>query len=507
MSLPIPNLDDRTFSDLVEELRALIPRYAPEWTDHNVSDPGIMLIELFSWLAEALIYRLNRVPDASEARFLELLGARFLPAAPARCRLRLAAPDAPAPVSLPAGTVVDVTVPGDREAIPFEIMHAVRVSAGAVGVGVAARQCVRVEGEKAGRSSGKPLQAFTLRHRFVVVQAFPRDLPEVLVDDLPWSYTESFIGSGPGDSHFTVDPRVNAVCFGDGARGRIPPEGARIVVNYRYTLGSGGSLPDGAGFRIRGEAGPLVRAALDQDAAPRPGKDPTDLDEARVKVAAELRRRWRAVTEDDFEALLVSDPVDSLKGKIARVKCLPEMGITQGGDIRPMPGSITVVVVPQAADRGEAMPYPDSDCIQEVERVLEERRLVTSRIHVTGPGYTRVKVRARVALVAHRLADDMVRAVERDLRSFFDPLSGGPHGTGWPFGRDVYPSEVYQVIEESPGVDHVESLELLAWDDETGWVRQEGAVEVRPNDLVELVLDTGDIVSWTGRGAPEVWGH
>ena len=75
MPIRLPNLDDRTFDDLVSELRALIPRYAPAWTDHNVSDPGIMLIELFAWLAEALLYRLNRIPKASEARFLELLGA------------------------------------------------------------------------------------------------------------------------------------------------------------------------------------------------------------------------------------------------------------------------------------------------------------------------------------------------------------------------------------------------------------------------------------------------
>ena len=57
-----PNLDDRTWQDLVDEMRALIPTYAPQWTDHNPSDLGITLIELFAWLAEGVIYRLNQTP-------------------------------------------------------------------------------------------------------------------------------------------------------------------------------------------------------------------------------------------------------------------------------------------------------------------------------------------------------------------------------------------------------------------------------------------------------------
>jgi predicted phage baseplate assembly protein len=91
MPIPLPSLDDRKFSDLMAEMKALIPRYAPGWTDHNVSDPGITLVELFAWLTEALIYRLNRVPQASEVRFLELLGATFQSAQPATAMLTVTA--------------------------------------------------------------------------------------------------------------------------------------------------------------------------------------------------------------------------------------------------------------------------------------------------------------------------------------------------------------------------------------------------------------------------------
>ncbi len=75
MPLPKPTLDNRTFDQLVEEGRALIPRLAPSWTDHNTSDPGITLIELFAWLTEMDLYRLDRVTDEQLRGFLRLVGA------------------------------------------------------------------------------------------------------------------------------------------------------------------------------------------------------------------------------------------------------------------------------------------------------------------------------------------------------------------------------------------------------------------------------------------------
>jgi predicted phage baseplate assembly protein len=74
MPLPLPNLDTRRWADLVEEGRALIPRYAPSWTDHNVHDPGITLIELFAWYAEGAMYRANRISDSARRKYLSFIG-------------------------------------------------------------------------------------------------------------------------------------------------------------------------------------------------------------------------------------------------------------------------------------------------------------------------------------------------------------------------------------------------------------------------------------------------
>jgi predicted phage baseplate assembly protein len=101
VSLPQVDLDDRRFQDLVNEARTRVARACPEWTEHNVSDPGITLIELFAWMTDMLVYRLNRVPDKVHVALLELLGITLAPPAPAATdlRFRLAAPAAePVPV-------------------------------------------------------------------------------------------------------------------------------------------------------------------------------------------------------------------------------------------------------------------------------------------------------------------------------------------------------------------------------------------------------------------------
>ena len=73
MPLNVPNLDDRTYDDLVEEALGMLPRYAPGWTNHNPSDPGITIIELLAYFVELFIYRLNRVSREIRLRFLQLL--------------------------------------------------------------------------------------------------------------------------------------------------------------------------------------------------------------------------------------------------------------------------------------------------------------------------------------------------------------------------------------------------------------------------------------------------
>ncbi|MET4156676.1 putative baseplate assembly protein [Agromyces sp. PvR057] len=87
MNLPAPNLDDRRFQDLVDDAKRLVALRCPEWTDHNVSDPGVTLIEAFAFMTDELLYRLNRVPDRLYLAYLDLLGVTLFPPANASTEL------------------------------------------------------------------------------------------------------------------------------------------------------------------------------------------------------------------------------------------------------------------------------------------------------------------------------------------------------------------------------------------------------------------------------------
>ncbi|MES9591389.1 putative baseplate assembly protein [Streptomyces sp. NPDC094045] len=120
MALPSPNLDDRRFQQLVDEAKRYVQQRSPEWTDHNVSDPGVTLIETFAYMVDQLLYRLNRVPDKNYAAFLDLLGVTLFPPTVARAEVDfwLSAPQ-PETVRLPAGTEVATSRGEAEEAVVF----------------------------------------------------------------------------------------------------------------------------------------------------------------------------------------------------------------------------------------------------------------------------------------------------------------------------------------------------------------------------------------------------
>jgi hypothetical protein len=89
--IELPVLDDRTYADFAGDARARIPSLSPDWTDHNPSDPGIAVVELLAWLAEMVLYRIDRVPAKSYRTFLALLrgpSAPSLDAAPLDIAIR-----------------------------------------------------------------------------------------------------------------------------------------------------------------------------------------------------------------------------------------------------------------------------------------------------------------------------------------------------------------------------------------------------------------------------------
>lgn len=307
MPLQLPNLDDRRYVDLVEEARSLIPTYAPEWTNHNASDPGITLIELFSYLSEMLIYRLNRVTAPNVLSFLKLLNG---------------------PEWTPLGK-------NPKDLTPAEILQVV---------------------------------------------------PETILN---------------------------------------------------------------------------------------------------------LRKLERAVSPADFEQLALE-----ADERVARARCLPRLNIDVDLE-REKPGHVSMIILPRSPTE------PDlAGIIATVEADLTPKLLLTTRLHVAGPQFVAITISAVVVSVRDELETNVKESVVRAVTKFLDPRTGGDAGRGWPFGRNVYISEIYSLIDQLPEIDFVTSVTLntsggLPNRELRNSANELMGIEVKPYELVRAQITLADVTVQT----------
>jgi hypothetical protein len=267
-----------------------------------------------------------------------------------------------------------------------------------------------------------------------------------------WHQVPAFTGSGPRSRHYLLDHGSGRVIFGDGERGMPLPSGANnVVVRYRTGGGPGGNLGPGAIAQIKS---PLPGVASVTNPVGADGGAEAENEAAAVaRGPRSLGHRSLAVTAPEIEQLAL----EVAGTYLARARALANLD----RELRFRPGWVTLLIVPRAAD---ARPLPGAELVRRVRQGLATRTFVgiQGRLSVIGPGYVRVAVEATIVPVdldeAAAVRSRAVAALDR----FLHPLNGGPERTGWAFGRDVYLSEVCEVLEQVEGVDHVEEVRLLS---------------------------------------------
>jgi hypothetical protein len=208
------------------------------------------------------------------------------------------------------------------------------------------------------------------------------------------------------------------------------------------------------------------------------------------EAVAEIRRITRAVTCDDFEKLAL----ECVHPRLARAHCLAGYNLTTRMDNHRRAGHVSIVVVP-GRDSAEKHPRPSHELIAEVRHGLEKYRLITTRLHVVAPHYVSIRVAATVILLDNANEPDVRGRVIDALERFLDPLPKSAE-PGWPFGQDIYASQLYDVIERQPGVDYVNQL-TLETDDSWRYLRNAKG-EIVGIDLRENELPMAHIQSvWT----------
>jgi hypothetical protein len=318
MPLNLPNLDDLTWEGLTEEARSLIVSWAPEWTNHNASDPGITLVELFAYLSEILIYRTNKIGESNVRQFLKL-----------------------------------------------------------------------INGPK--------------------------------TDD-----------------------------------------------------------------KITGRA--------------------DNLHQDKLKTVLEMGKIQRAVTIEDFEKLALDAGVILPSGeRVARVKCVPRRNLERknlNAHNDDAPSHVSLVVLSSHHS------HPSQELLKKLRRSLEPARLLTTQLHVVHPRYLSVNVRIALAPYPGTVGEKLKKEAIDAVKEFFDPLKGGADHKGWPLGRNIHVSEIYQLLDDLPGVDYVtrgkhsqtgEELDALAVKPiESVRLRRNKLgqledVEVYPDELISIQINNDDL--------------
>jgi predicted phage baseplate assembly protein len=265
-----------------------------------------------------------------------------------------------------------------------------------------------------------------------------------------WRPTPNLLFAAAGARAYAVERTRGRILFGGRTHAMIPPAGTDNVrlASYRSGGGVAGNVPRGAVNQLL--AGVLAQSVVNARDA-EGGADGETVAQLLERAPASLRDRRQAITAADYESMaLEASPA------VAVARALP----TTHPSGRFAPGWVTVVIVPQSAD---PRPMPSFELRQLVQRSVSQRApaAIARRIAVVPPSYLPVGVQAVVAPVDLAAGAPVLAAVKSALASFLQPLAGGPDGRGWPFGRDVFVSDVASLLESLEGVDYVETLTLL----------------------------------------------
>ena len=282
-------------------------------------------------------------------------------------------------------------------------------------------------------TTGQPSQTF----------AFPRAPvldARVSVGTTAWEAVDDTTTAGPDDRVYALDRAAGTVTFGDGRQGAIPDPGQPVIATeVRYGGGEAGNLPRGSTWTIEHDtpirATPLARPTGGRDAEPIPAAF------ERARTAQETASR--AITAADYRDLAMRTP----GVRVARAEAV---ATTDDGD--DVPNAVTVVVVPFG--RPGEQPMPTRGFLEVVECQLAVHSLLTDRVTVVPPTYVGVRVRAEVRTVEGVSDEEARTAVEERLDTFIDPIEGFD-GTGWPFDRPVYRSDLFDELARLESIDDV----------------------------------------------------
>lgn len=431
---------DKDYDSIREELVARIPQLTERWTDFNASDLGVVLLELFTGIADMLAYYVDAqaaecyLPTARQrqniANLCALVGYRLHGPIAASTRVTFSLSQTSAEdVLIPSATAVDA--PDQAMPVLFVTARDLTIPAGEIQAEVDAVQGESITETFVG--TGTPCAKITLGRTDIANGSV-----KITVAGVEWQGVEHFADSESDDTHYRVeiDGLDNvSISFGDGKCGSYPGEGKQIEASYLATLGAAGNL---APHRITellsaiyAKSGESVGMSVDNPIGATGGADRESQDHAKSIAPTTVRSTWKAVTRDDYSALCLAYP-GVAKAKITDINDDPSLRIY----------TVRVCIAPE----GGGVPSPLLK--SQLTDYLESRRLLTIDAGILDPVYIPVNVNADLYTYPGEDAETVRQRAQDALAKYFA-------FDNQDFGKETYLSDLVVLLDGVQGVSHV----------------------------------------------------
>jgi hypothetical protein len=445
--LVIPSIDytNRDFADIFNQARSLIPFFTPEWTNHNNSDLGIVLLKQFSAIADVLHFYIDRralegflgpaVSRQSVIELLKLIDYEPLSASAATSDLKFSVAAVLAEdLTIPAGTQVSTSASQGEEVQIFETLTEGVIPAGDLDVVVGARHGQTLS-EDLDDSTGASFQERTLSSNSII-----RDTVVIYVNETgteeEWSEVDSLHDSTATDKVFEVFRNSNdtlSVRFGDNGQGKIPVIGAEIRASYVEGGGTAGNVGadkiNSLTSTILYDGNPITLTVTNEIAASG-GEEEMSIEEAKILGPKSVKTLERAVTLEDIETLALQ-----VSG-VSKVKAVIDNRVGR---------SMIVYVAPGGGGQ------PSNALLTLVEDYFDDKRMAGTTIIARPPVYVDVDITATIYYQPEYKPDDIESRVNIAIDDFFSLDNALTT-----FGRGAFASDVYALIDNLSGVEYVD---------------------------------------------------
>lgn len=494
MSLRSPNLDDRNFEQLLNDAKMYAKQFS-RWQPVSPSDPGTALLELFAYITDMLLYRVNRIPEKVYVELLRLIGVELIPPSAATTRLQFSRKNSDY-------TSEDIVVPentavSNDAGITFVTLSDVIIKSETVHAEVSAIHAQWMDYQSIGRGTGTPAMHLSLPHAPLIAPSQGRQDIILAVEsnqhDKPtargsvkfsnkeyhiWSEVETFAGCAELDRVYKVDRAAGTIYFAPAlyseqpltvdidnetlvertskALAAIPSAGRDIIVRYRVGGGEKGNLPSDVLNKIKSAVRATGSLVVTNTARATGGAEMESLENAFIRGPLELNSLQRVVTAQDFELF------STKKAGVNRAYAYTKKSQWQYAT----PGTVEVIIVPQvSADQERITPdvlkrNENPDLKKDIHEEMQRRKPLGTTCEVTWCQYKSVSVDVRLTIFPE---EDRLRVKDRiqnRLYELISPLNKANSQTGWRFGQSLLKTDVYRILLDEPGVKSVDSVLL-----------------------------------------------